>query len=423
MSILDFAAVERLRDEPVDWRYKGLPPDASTVDDLVGRRVPDGGFTSPVAVLVGPALYANLDRYAQFCAERGLDFAPHIKTTMAPQLAAEQARRGAWGFTVANVAQARVLRAFGARRILIAHGVVDPASVAWLAAEQEHAEVYCWVDSPSTVDALSWAGTWAGPARRRSTGYRIPVFVELGAPGGRTGARGPAAAVEGDRERGTLATLQVTRLSAAEIALGKLLAGWGVGLAALALTLPFVGWAVAEGGMTPLRTFVVLLVVALLIGVVCAVSLGLSALLARSITSALLSYVAVFALTVGTVVAFGLSAGVIGGDRGTSKVWWMLAPNPFVVLADATPKLPPVLDERGHPVPQPTDPLGELGRSVRQMRAPDYYDYEGEHHADPGPVWPYGLTFDLLLGAGAVWVTARQLRTPAERLPRGVRVA
>ncbi len=196
MSILDFAAVERLRDEPVDWRYKGLPPDASTVDDLVGRRVPDGGFTSPVAVLVGPALYANLDRYAQFCAERGLDFAPHIKTTMAPQLAAEQARRGAWGFTVANVAQARVLRAFGARRILIAHGVVDPASVAWLAAEQEHAEVYCWVDSPSTVDALSWAGTWAGPARRRSTGYRIPVFVELGAPGGRTGARGPEAAAE-----------------------------------------------------------------------------------------------------------------------------------------------------------------------------------------------------------------------------------
>ena len=232
-----------------------------------------------------------------------------------------------------------------------------------------------------------------------------------------------AQSVNGDRERGTLATLQVTRLSAAEIALGKLLAGWGVGLAALALTLPFVGWAVAEGGMTPLRTFVVLLVVALLIGVVCAVSLGLSALLARSITSALLSYVAVFALTVGTVVAFGLSAGVIGGDRGTSKVWWMLAPNPFVVLADATPKLPPVLDERGHPVPQPTDPLGELGRSVRQMRAPDYYDYEGEHHADPGPVWPYGLTFDLLLGAGAVWVTARQLRTPAERLPRGVRVA
>ncbi len=182
MSVLDFAAVARLRDAPVDWRYKGLPVDVSTVDDLVGRRVPVDGFTSPVAVLREPALRGNLDRYAAFCAERGLDLAPHVKTTMAPQLAAEQARRGAWGFTVANVAQARVLRAFGARRILIAHGVVDPAAVAWLATEQAHADMYCWVDSPSTVDILA--------------GHGIPVFVELGAPGGRTGARDLAAATE-----------------------------------------------------------------------------------------------------------------------------------------------------------------------------------------------------------------------------------
>jgi D-serine deaminase-like pyridoxal phosphate-dependent protein len=182
VSLLDFGTVDRLRDEPVDWRYKGMPPDVSTVDGLLGRRVPLDGFTSPVAALLGPALAANLDRYARFCAERGLDFAPHLKTTMAPQLAAEQARRGAWGFTVATVAQARVLRAFGARRILIAHAVVDPAAVRWLAAEQEHAEIACWVDSPSTVDTLA--------------GQRIPVYVELGATGGRGGARGVAAAVE-----------------------------------------------------------------------------------------------------------------------------------------------------------------------------------------------------------------------------------
>jgi D-serine deaminase-like pyridoxal phosphate-dependent protein len=182
VTVLDEAAVARLRDEPVDWRYKGMPPDVSTVDGLVGRRVPGDGFTSPVAVLREPAVRGNLDRYAAFCSEHGLDFAPHVKTTMAPQLAAEQARRGAWGFTVANIAQARVLRAFGAARIIVAHGVVDPAAVAWLAGEQERAEVYCWVDSPSTVDALA--------------GRDIPVFVELGAPGGRTGARGVGAAVE-----------------------------------------------------------------------------------------------------------------------------------------------------------------------------------------------------------------------------------
>lgn len=186
MTVLDLTAVDRLRTEPVDWRYKGMPPDVSTVDDLVGRRVPLDGFTSPVAALLGPALSHNLDTYARFCAAYGLDFAPHLKTTMAPQLAALQADRGAFGFTVANVAQARVLRAFGARRILIAHGVVDEASVRWLAAEQEHAEVACWVDSPSTVDIL--AGS--------SAGQPIPVFVELGAAHGRGGARGVAAATE-----------------------------------------------------------------------------------------------------------------------------------------------------------------------------------------------------------------------------------
>jgi hypothetical protein len=45
---------------------------------------------------------------------------------------------------------------------------------------------------------------------------------------------------------------------------------------------------------------------------------------------------------------------------------------------------------------------------------------------DPGagsPVWPWGLGFDVLLGAGAVAITIRRLRTPSRRLPRGVRVA
>jgi len=116
-----------------------------------------------------------------------------------------------------------------------------------------------------------------------------------------------AQSINGDRERGTLATLQVTRLSPVQIAAGKLVAAWGVGLAALALTVPFVLWAVAQGGVGVVRAVAVLAVVALLIGVVCAVSQALSALLSRSITSALMSYVVMFALTIGTLIAFGRS--------------------------------------------------------------------------------------------------------------------
>ncbi|MDT5037308.1 MAG: hypothetical protein QOE03_2493 [Micromonosporaceae bacterium] len=185
-ALIDHAAVDRLRAEPLGWRYKGLPPVAASVEDLLGRRVPTDGFTSPVATLSGPAMTANLDRYAAFCAGRGLLFAPHVKTTMAPQLAAAQARRGAWAFTVATVAQARVLRAFGATRILLAHGVVDPAGVEWISRQQGAAEICCWVDSVEAVAVLRGRG--------------VPVFVELGLAGGRTGARGVTAAAAVARE-------------------------------------------------------------------------------------------------------------------------------------------------------------------------------------------------------------------------------
>jgi ABC-type transport system involved in multi-copper enzyme maturation permease subunit len=249
-----------------------------------------------------------------------------------------------------------------------------------------------------------------------------------------------AQSINGDRERGTLATLQVTRLSPAQIALGKLAAGWGVGLAVLALTLPFVGWAFVQGGVGVLRAVVALTVVALLIGVVCAVSQALSALVARSISSALLSYIVVFALTVGTLVAFGLALPLTAekvqeraydGSTFTSsrvrpeRVWWLLAPNPFVVLADAAPRLP---DPQRDPVtgfvrPQPFDPLGSIGREVRRLRVPPEADASNGESAESKPVWPYGLAFDLLLGVGAGWLSVRRLRTPSRTLAKGVRVA
>lgn len=269
-----------------------------------------------------------------------------------------------------------------------------------------------------------------------------------------------AQSVNGDRERGTLATLQVTRLSAAEIALGKLVAAWGTALAFLALTLPVVLWAYAEGGL-PLGTVAVtVLVVAVLLGVVCAVSQALSAVFARSITSALVSYLTVFALTVGTLIGFGLATALtterawvtyeepvwdetgrpVEGETRTAtyrttrarpdRTWPLLAPNPFVVLADAAPRLPRRVDPvTGAEVARPLDPLGELGNAVREARRPpadlrsQAYLLPDSQRPDPGPVWPYGLVFDVLLAGGAVVVTVRRLRTPVRRLPRGVRIA
>ena len=248
-----------------------------------------------------------------------------------------------------------------------------------------------------------------------------------------------AQSVNGDRERGTLAVLQVSRLSAADIALGKLAAAWGTALVFLALTLPVVVWALAEGSLPLLNVLVTLVVVALLLGVTVAVAQALSALVARSITSALLSYLAVFALAVGTLIGFGLATALTSetvtetyqqSSYTTSRarpdrVWPLLAPNPFVILADAAPRLPAPVDAAGRETPRPLDPLGGLGDGVREARRPPspLLGGDGVRRPDPGPLWPYGLAVDVLLAVGAVTVTVRRLRTPMRRLPRGVRIA
>lgn len=264
-----------------------------------------------------------------------------------------------------------------------------------------------------------------------------------------------AQSVNGDRERGTLAVLQVSRLTAADIALGKLAAAWGTALVFLALTLPAVVWALAEGSLPLLNVVVTLVVVALLLGVTVAVAQALSALVARSITSALLSYLAVFALTFGTLIGFGLATALttetvtetyqqptydqngnaVPGQSTEQtyttrrarpdRVWPLLAPNPFVILADAAPRLPAPVDATGRETGRPLDPLGDLGDGVREARRPPGRQ-DGDVYTrgpDPGPLWPYGLAADVLLAVGAVTVTIRRLRTPLRRLPRGVRIA
>ena len=268
-----------------------------------------------------------------------------------------------------------------------------------------------------------------------------------------------AQSVNGDRERGTLAVLQVTRLSAAEITLGKFAAAWGTALVFLALTSPLVAYAMTQEGVPFGRVVVVLLVMALLLGTVCAVSLLLSATLARTTTSGVLAYVAVFGLTVGTLIVFGLvtattterytqtfvedctgapaDSGCVPMEESfetsrtrTDRTWWLLAPNPFVVLADAAPQLPPQEDRYRDPASgvqaRDLDPLGQIGQTVRSLRAePEDTVSSGSFLEEPrGPaVWPTGLAVNVLLGVGALVLTVRRLRTPTRTLPRGQRVA
>jgi ABC-type transport system involved in multi-copper enzyme maturation permease subunit len=287
-----------------------------------------------------------------------------------------------------------------------------------------------------------------------------------------------AQSINGDRERGTLAVLQVTRLSAGDIAVGKLAAAWGTALVFLALTAPLVAYAMTQGGVPVGRVVVVTVVLTLLLGTVCAVSLFLSAVLARTTTSGVLAYLTVFGLAVGTLIVFGLATAITAetttesfpvtcptlaelppdiplaerqsivdgctpgtqtfqsSQARTDRTWWLLAPNPFVVLADAAPQLPdtplpPALDTG--PRAADLDPLGQIGRQVRDLRQPPETRTESsvavlEEAPDeplprPKPVWPTGLAVNVVLGVGAVVLTTRRLRTPSRTLPKGQRVA
>lgn len=190
-------ALDTLSDEVVDFRFKGLPPDAAgrTVRQLAAERrdLYTGGFTTPVLTLSAEAVEHNLRSLERFASRHGLVLAPHGKTPMAPQLFQRQLDWGAWGITLAMPHQVRVARAFGVRRIFLANELVDAPALAWLAAElaaDPRFTFLCYVDSVRGV-ALMDAALGAAAAQRP-----VDVVVELGAAGGRSGVRSLRQAVD-----------------------------------------------------------------------------------------------------------------------------------------------------------------------------------------------------------------------------------
>ena len=184
-------SLARLAAERVDHRFKGLPPDADglTVAELAGQRrnLFTGGFATPVLALSAERLEHNLKLMETYAARHGLAFAPHGKTSMAPQLFQRQIEHGAWGITLAVPHQVRVARAFGTRRVFLANELVDAAALRWIAAELDAApdfELICYVDSVRGVELMDAALREAGATRP------VDVVVELAAgEGARTGVR------------------------------------------------------------------------------------------------------------------------------------------------------------------------------------------------------------------------------------------
>ena len=182
--------VEQLLAERVDGRHRGFGAVAEglTVAELGAQRydLRRGDLPLPLLVLRASALEHNLRAMHGWCAERGLSLAPHGKTAMAPQLVRRQLEAGAWGMTAATVQQLAVMRAAGARRVIVANEVVGAAEIAWLARERAAGcEVHCLVDSVAGARQLD-AGLAAAATRDAAAGP-LPVLVEIG--GARAGCR------------------------------------------------------------------------------------------------------------------------------------------------------------------------------------------------------------------------------------------
>jgi D-serine deaminase-like pyridoxal phosphate-dependent protein len=185
---MDAGAVAALDDRVLGPQHKGLPREAwgNTARAYLSTDPTLDRMSTPLLTVEQAALDSNVSVMADWARSAGVSLAPHGKTTMAPQIWARQLEAGAWGITLATPWQVQLARSFGVDRIMLANAIVDPAALVWLAAEldaEPSFEFFSWADSVQTVELMD--RTLASRPSERP----VNVIVELGGPGGRTGAR------------------------------------------------------------------------------------------------------------------------------------------------------------------------------------------------------------------------------------------
>ena len=182
--------VEPILAETLDAATKGYPlsSPALPISAIGAQRwsLFAGDLPLPLAVIRDSALAHNHAWMRDFTTSTGVLLAPHGKTTMAPQIFAQQLAAGAWGMTVANVQQLGICARFGVRRVLMANqllGALEVRTVISLLRQHPDLEFHFLVDSPAQLAAIE---ATAGSQRMSR---KLTALVELGVPGGRTGTR------------------------------------------------------------------------------------------------------------------------------------------------------------------------------------------------------------------------------------------
>jgi len=291
------------------------------------------------------------------------------------------------------------------------------------------------------------------------------------------GASLAATSVNGDSTEGVLAPMQMTRLTAGDLAFGKLIASWLVAVIALVTMASMLVYSYikADWGLGEVAIMVAVILFTVL--TTTAIGLAWSSIAARSIASVALAHLTVGALAIGTLVAFGVATPLVSEEvpqvhksrdwssvteeqyndpffseddlpcmedtypvyvTHTDRLSWLLLVNPVIVLGETAPLVDVdrmragevgqglfqmmhqfVSDARMGP-----DPIVDLDFCADPMYGggPSWEERGYEAAAYPRNPWVGLGTYAVLL-IGSLWLTVNRLRVPYRTLRGGTRVA
>jgi len=148
------------------------------------------------------------------------------------------------------------------------------------------------------------------PDGKDSTPMELVLILVLGA-GVLIGPSLSATSINGDSGEGVLAPLQMTHLTAGDIAFGKLLSSWLVSFAVLVTTTPFLIYAFSRSGWHWDELLIVLAVILFVVLTSSAIGLAWSAIAARSVASVSLAHLTTGFLVLGSLVLYAFSGALV----------------------------------------------------------------------------------------------------------------
>lgn len=321
------------------------------------------------------------------------------------------------------------------------------------------------------------------PEGMTSTPMELVLILVLGA-GLLIGPSLSATSINGDSGEGVLAPLQMTRLTAGDLALGKLLASWLFGVAVLLTTTPLLVYAFSRSGWYWYELLGVLGVILFAVLTFTAIGLAWSALAARAVASVSLAHLTTGALVLGSLVVFAFSLPLVSetvtitqrypdfeqmtpeqqeamnaGEEidestlpctedtwessvaHTERTAWLVLINPMVVVSEAAPIVnPATFKQDGRAAPGLFAQIHQMvgAAQIGPDTTPQVDDYcvdpNGEMQTDsweaqqeeqavfPRNPW-LGLGLQAVLLLGSMAITVKRLRVPYKKLRAGTRVA